>query len=787
MSAADDTLPAAGAPESSSAVAFAPGNHVAGRYRIVRFIASGAMGEVYAAEDLIVGGEVALKAVRPELERSAMAMERLRREIMLARKVTHAHICRLHDVGEHEGRVFITMELLSGKTLSEVVAERGALPVAEVTRIARQLVDGLAALHAHGIVHRDFKTSNVMLVGERAVITDFGLARSIQPDAMASLTVEAAMLGTPAYMAPEQVEGRPATPASDIYALGVVLFELLTGTVPFREDTALATATARLQRDPPRPSSVRAGISASWDARVLCCLARDPEARFARAVDVLDAPVPRRPSRRWFLAATGAGIAGIGAGAWRLFGGGDAAGPVTADDRVAVLPVAGTDPIGLAITVDLNAALATSALPILALDAATMFAHLDGTAVRLAKEADPVAAAFAIANVAAVVTVELARREPLELAVTLRRRRGAGWTARFEGALADAPVVVEKIAQRIAHSLGTYEVRHAADAVPFAAYGAYATALAALFDVELTEPAKASTMLTDSVGALEAFVATHQGFARAHAWLAQRLVDVGQETVGPQALELFRRARAQADRALAIDADQSCALAARGRAAMYLWDWRAADLDTRRAVELAPTDARTTLTRAYYLSLVGSFTESIAMFEGNLSRNPLAPSAIGGIGWCYYYGRRYQRAIDTLAPLVTETSLAQPGGPEVATWLVLSYVEMSQFPEALALAVRLRAVTEDPYLLATVVSAYVTAGRLDDARAIVEEVKPTGHPYLTAIALDAIGDTAGALPLLERIVDEHSDRAVYLKIERFSAALRSTPRFQALLARVGFP
>ena len=287
----DVTLqPAAPAPESR---AFAEGTQAAGRYRITRFVASGAMGEVFAAEDMIVGGTVALKALKPELAGSSEAVERLRREIALARKVTNAHVCRLHDVGEHAGRVFLTMELLDGVTLAEHVKASGPLPLDEVEDLVAQLVDGLAALHAAGIVHRDFKTANTILVGKRAVITDFGLARSVDAGHDASLTAEATLLGTPAYMAPEQVEGRAATPASDIYALGVVLFELLTARLPFREESAMATATARLHKDPPRVATLRADAG-RWDAIVARCLEREEDARFARVEDVLVGVKPRR-------------------------------------------------------------------------------------------------------------------------------------------------------------------------------------------------------------------------------------------------------------------------------------------------------------------------------------------------------------------------------------------------------------------------------------------------------------------------------------------------------------
>jgi len=387
------------------------------RFRIERRLGAGGMGEVYAAHDDVLGADVALKMMKPELAQSSVALERFRREISLARRVTDPHVCRVFDVGEIDGRVFLTMELLDGKPLL------GPLSIDELDRIAPQLVHGLAALHAAGIVHRDFKTANVMIVGDRAVITDFGLARSIEQDS--HLTIDGGFLGTPAYMAPEQVEGRVATFASDVYALGVVLFELATGQLPFTGDTGMAIATARLKQDPPKPSSLRAELPAKWDAIIACCLARDPSARPAIG-DVL----ATRHSRRWILGAAGVTLAGAGIGAlwWSLR---DPVPPPAA--LVAVVGVEGPgnldeDPLRLALTVDVHDRLATSAIPMLHLYQGGMWEWFGGTAAELARAPDPTADAFANADVTHVVRTRLVAADPIpaaRAAVAELRARGA--------------------------------------------------------------------------------------------------------------------------------------------------------------------------------------------------------------------------------------------------------------------------------------------------------------------------------------------------------------------------
>lgn len=270
----------------SSAGLGAPGTVLAGRYRVIRPLGQGGMGEVVEALDQELGEHVALKFLRPELHADPLASERFRREIKLARKVTHPNVCRVFDVGhaEIDGRhaAFLSMQLLSGETLAQRLARKGRLTGLEALPIVRQLTAGLAAAHEAGVVHRDFKTSNVMLLPgsgeERAVITDFGLARSHGSDASVS-TQAGELVGTPAYMAPEQVEGKEITTATDVYALGVVLYEMLTGSRPFGGDTPFECALRRLREAPASPRTLAPDLDPRWAAVILRCLARDPADR----------------------------------------------------------------------------------------------------------------------------------------------------------------------------------------------------------------------------------------------------------------------------------------------------------------------------------------------------------------------------------------------------------------------------------------------------------------------------------------------------------------------------
>lgn len=241
---------------------FEDGAVVAQRYRVLRFVAAGGMGDVYEAQDQELGTRVALKTLRLDLLGDEGAKERFKTEILLARKVTHPHVCRIFDLGTHrpdgDGRpvTFLTMEYLQGETLADRMVRAGRLAPEEALPLVGQISEALAAAHRAGVIHRDLKPANVMLVpsGEasRAVVMDFGLARGGERDS--GLSRPDHVLGTPAYIAPEQIEGHAVSAATDVYALGVVMYEMLTGTLPFAGGSAVTVALKRLSEEPSSPA-----------------------------------------------------------------------------------------------------------------------------------------------------------------------------------------------------------------------------------------------------------------------------------------------------------------------------------------------------------------------------------------------------------------------------------------------------------------------------------------------------------------------------------------------------
>jgi eukaryotic-like serine/threonine-protein kinase len=280
--------------------AFAPGDLLCSRFQIVGFLAQGGMGEVYEARDLELGETVALKTIRPEIADDPRVLQRFKREITLARKVTHPNVCRVFDVFHHTnpaaaGRstTFLAMELLRGETLAARLRRAGPMSTEEALPLVSQMAAGLRAAHQAGIVHRDLKPGNVILVangsGPRVVVTDFGLARSAEEPGSSSVTGALGMVGTSAYISPEQVEGRDVTATSDIYSLGVVLYEMVTGVKPFFSDTALATAVMRLKEEPASPRVHRPDLDGRWERAILRCLRVSPGDRFATVDEVVAA------------------------------------------------------------------------------------------------------------------------------------------------------------------------------------------------------------------------------------------------------------------------------------------------------------------------------------------------------------------------------------------------------------------------------------------------------------------------------------------------------------------
>jgi len=264
---------------------FGQGTVFAGRFELIEELGAGGMGIVYRAFDKEVGEEVALKALRPEIALDERTVDRFRNEIKLARRITHKNVCRTHDLHQDGKQLFITMEVVPGQNLKGVIKQAGALSTGKAVSIAKQVAEGLAEAHDLGVIHRDLKPQNIMVDKQgNAKIMDFGVARSLRA---AGMTAEGMIIGTPEYMAPEQVEGLEADQRTDIYALGAILFEMVTGRVPFEGDTPLSVAYQHKNEIPLSPRKLNSQIPEPFNQLILRCLEKEKESRYQTADGLL--------------------------------------------------------------------------------------------------------------------------------------------------------------------------------------------------------------------------------------------------------------------------------------------------------------------------------------------------------------------------------------------------------------------------------------------------------------------------------------------------------------------
>jgi serine/threonine protein kinase/Tfp pilus assembly protein PilF len=261
------------------------GSTFAGRFQIIEEIGKGGMGRVYKVQDTKVNEKIALKLIKPEIAKDKKTIERFSNELRLARKIRHKNVCQMFDLGEERGTQFITMEYVSGEDLRNSIRRFGQLPIGKSTSIVKQICEGLGEAHKQGVVHRDLKSNNIMIDDEGNVrIMDFGIARSLETK---GITGAGVMIGTPEYMSPEQVEGKEIDQRSDIYSLGIILYEMVTGKLPFEGDTPFTVGVKQKSEPPQKPKDINSQIPNDLNNVILKCLEKEKENRYQSVGEIL--------------------------------------------------------------------------------------------------------------------------------------------------------------------------------------------------------------------------------------------------------------------------------------------------------------------------------------------------------------------------------------------------------------------------------------------------------------------------------------------------------------------
>ncbi len=621
---------------------------IAGRYQILGLVGRGGMGAVYKARDTELDEVVALKMLSEELGSSQVLIDRFKREVKLARRVTHENVARMFDIGEHGGARFLTMEFIEGEALGDLVARVGRLPVAKVLDLAAAVCAGLAAAHRAGVVHRDLKPDNVMLARDgRVLITDFGIARD--PVSAQDGKTMGLVVGTPAYMAPEQVEARPEIDSrADIYALGVMLFELLAGDVPWQGGSAMAVAAARLYAPPPDVRSVRPDIPPGIAAVVLRCMAKDPNERFKSADEVgaaLAAASPTLPE--------GASLALPSAALL----------PSSREKTVAVLPFKNLGPreddyVADGLTDDLIDTLSmTAGLRVRPRGAVSRFTD---------RAVDPREVGRELG--VEVVVEGSVRKAPSMVRLSARAISVDDgfqlWAQRFDRPANDLLVVSDETAKAVAQALTLHAVgRERARVSDPVAIDLYLRARAELRKIWPRYLLHAQELFQQAHARAPDDASILAGYARTCA----RLWFFGSGEPQKAAAE----ARSLSDRALAASPNDADALLAAATVRLMDADPRGAAEFVRKALAAAPDNLDAHEMHARLVGEVGRPEDALAEFEAVLSLDPrLANSRLDAIRMNAFLGR-YDRSIALLDASLDEPELAQSEAVlrvRLATW-----------------------------------------------------------------------------------------------------------------------
>jgi TolB-like protein/Flp pilus assembly protein TadD len=784
-------------------------------YRILRQLGSGGMGVVYEAEDLKLGRHVALKFLPQALAKDPESLERFQREARAASALNHPNICTIHEINEADGRPFITLELLEGETLNSRILGR-PLPGEQVLELGIQIADALDAAHSKGIIHRDIKPGNIFLTQRgQAKVLDFGLAKLAAERKAAAMTTVGSeptaghltspgtALGTVAYMSPEQARGEPLDARSDIFSFGAVLYEMATGTLPFKGNTSAVIFEAILNRPPVAPARLNPDLPPGLEQVIQRCLEKDRDLRYQSAADLrADLKRLKRDSETGRTGAVSAAFPAAGPPAWwRRKALWAAAALVVALGVAAALYLQSRSPMGIqSIAVlpisNLNGSADTdylsdgltegiintlSQLPGLKVVArSTVFAY---------KGTDKPRQAGRDLGVQAILVGRLRQHgDQIEIQVDLVNVADDTeiWGQQYQRPMADASTLQNEIAHDISERLrlrltGEQKSRmEHAKAVDPEAYRLY---LQGRFFWNLRTP----DGLNKAMGYFNQAIDREPGYALAYVGLADSYALLNQAGAMP-ATQAMPQAKMALDKALALDPDLAEAHATHGLyLSMYEWDYAGSERELRRAIELNPNYPPAHHWLAIRLATQGRFDEAEAEINRALALDPLSPAVNTGAGFVSYLHRDYPGAI---AHLRKTLEIAPNNGPASAA-LCFAFAHNGMKSEAAALLAKEGPVQPDwaPISQASVAYTDALIGRPAEARAIAQRLEVLSStryvpPYWIALVYTGLGDKDRAFFWLDKAYQEHSSWLFYLNQYSDFDPLRSDPRFPELLKKV---
>ncbi|HEV2380744.1 MAG TPA: protein kinase [Terriglobia bacterium] len=803
---------------------FCPGELIAGRFRVVRFIRRGGMGEVYEAADLELNERVALKTIRPGIASDPRTLARFKQEVQLARRVADPNVCRMYDVERHLPEdtrkpdvVFLTMELLEGETLADQLKWQGKMSCDEALPIIRQMAEGLAAAHGAGVLHCDFKPSNVMLVAEksanavdstesrrgpgggpspepadlRAVITDFGLARALRPAVTRSTKQKSLQAGgwegTLPYMAPEQLEGGECNPTTDVYALGLVIYEMLTGRRPFSEATAWEEARKRLKEPPASPRVHVPELDRRWENAILRCLQIDPALRFQNTRDLLQELEPPQPvaSTNTFLSAVALAMVLITVAGVQLA---DAPVRPSGIKSLAVLPLENVS--GNAdqdyFADGMTEALITDLAKISALRVVSRTSTMQDKGPQGHKKLSD---AIRNSGVDAVVNGTVLRSgDQVRISAKLVDARSGNlmWAETYDRDLRDILTLQSEVARAIAEEIRikvtSQDKARLASKRPIdtRAYEAYLRGRYAYNKGTERDWQQAREYF-------EKAVQIDPGFAPAYAGLA----DCYWSTEEQSPSVVMPEAKKNALKALQLDPNLAEAYTSLAMVAFYAdWNWPEVERNFKRALEVDPSDAGAHRLYSAYLSLMGRADDALRESRKAESLNPVffndAPLTAG---WVFYYERLYDQAIEQCSNVANQDQ----GSADAHDCLGEAFLATKSYQQAIPELRRAVALSHSELnLVVALARANALGGHKAEALKTLEELRAraprtyVAPSYIAEIYI-ALGDKKQGLAWLNRAYADRDGYLGRLKVEPAFDAVRADPRFQDLIERLKFP
>ncbi len=798
-------------------------------YRILEKLGGGGMGIVYKAEDAKLKRLVALKFLPPELTRDEEAKTRFVHEAQMASSLDHPNLCTIYaideipltwnfPVKEQAGQMFIAMAYYDGETLKQRIAKgenqsapslltphsssfampRG-LSLVEVFDFAVQIAQGLAKAHQHGIVHRDLKPGNVMVTREGVVkIIDFGLAKLMGE---AKLTKAGVTRGTVAYMSPEQAGGEEVDQRTDIWSLGVMLYEMLAGELPFTGELDPAVIYAILNEAPESLKALRPDLPVALERVIEKAMQKDRDARYHHAAEMLAdlksiaqdgavaittkergaAASPRSPKQ--FLPYTRTAflilLLGLGFAIWRFAEEKNATRPPD-PNHLAVLPLVNISPDPK----DEYFAEGMTEELISTLSQIRRFRVIARTSVMRYKGGTQDIAAIARELNVGTILEGSVRKAGNKLRITVKlvdaRSQEHLWTQSYDRPLADVFAIQSDIAQQVAEALQLQLLRDEKQKLEKKGAGnleAYTLFLRGRYFWNQ----RTAEGIQRGIEYFERALAADSACALAYAGLADAYILLGTfEYDGLAPKSIIPKARAAAQRALALDETLVEAQAALANIKFsYEWDWPSAEREFQRVLALSPSYAEAHHRYAHYLAAQARFEEALAEERLALELDPLSLIINTQMGVIFYYMRRYDEAIAQYRKtLELDSNFVQ-----ARIVLGAAFAQKAMFEEALAELKRAFELSEGNALAAALLAyVYGVSGKKNEARKMLEELQQPAHLALAYLGLD---EKEQALTALEKAYEARSNYLVFLKVEPFADPLRAHPRFIALLEKMG--